>query len=257
MRFKKIAVLAAFSLFIFYFILLASLFTIVEPAKLSAILKSERFYYSIKISFITAFVTTALSVAIAVPAAYALSRSDFRFKPAVDLFLELPLIISPIALGALLLLFFNTGAGLFIQNNLCGFVYEIPGIIIAQFVTSAGVATRLIKAAIDEIPPRYEFVARTLGAGEFKSFYTITLPLAKNSIIAAAVLTFAKCVGEFGATVTLAGAMPMKTETLPIAIYLRLSNADIEGAAVFILTLLALGFTVTLITRMFLKVRHG
>jgi len=257
MSFKNLAVMAAFSLFIFYFILLASLFTMVDASKFLSILKSERFYFSIKISFITAFITTVISVIVAVPAAYALSRTNFRFKPAVDLFLELPLIISPIALGALLLLFFNTGAGKLIQNNFISFVYEVPGIIIAQFVTSAGIATRLIKAAIDEISPRYEFVARTLGASDFKAFSTITLPLAKNGIIAAAVLTFAKSIGEFGATVTLAGAMPMKTETLPIAIYLRLSNADIEGAAVFILTLLALGFTVTLLTRAFAKVRHG
>lgn len=257
MSLKQLAVAAAFSLFIFYFALLASLFAMLDASKALAIFTSDRFFFSIKISFITAFITTVLAVAIAVPAAYALSRAEFRFKRTVDLFLELPLIVSPIALGALLLLFFNTRAGSFVQSNLVSFVYEVPGIILAQFVTSAGVATRLIKAALDEITPRYEFVARTLGAGDMKAFATITLPLAKNGIIAAAVLTFAKSIGEFGATVTLAGAMPMKTETLPIAIYLRLSNADVEGAAVFILALLTLGLAVTLIARSFSKVSHG
>ncbi|MFN3739883.1 MAG: ABC transporter permease subunit, partial [Thermodesulfovibrionales bacterium] len=139
------------------------------------------------------------------------------------------------------------------QNNYAQFVFTAYGIILAQFITTAGIATRLIKAAMDEIPHRYEDVARSLGVSPFKAFLTVTLPLCKNGIIAASVLTWAKAIGEFGATITIAGSMAMKTETLPIAIFMRLAGADIEGTVVLILILLAIGLStlygVRLLTR--------
>jgi len=257
MDFKKIAIASAYSLFLFYFILIVSLFTVFDVSRFLELIKSERFLFSIKISMLTAFITTFISFSFALPAAYALSRCEFAGKRAVDLILELPLIVSPVALGALLLLFFNTSPGIFIQDNYISFVYEVAGIILAQFITSVGIATRLIKAGFDEISPRYEAVARTLGASGLQAFFTVSFPLAKKSIIAALILTFAKSIGEFGATVTLAGAMPMKTETLPIAIYLRLSNADIEGAAFYIFALLIMGFIVTYITRLLARTSNA
>jgi len=227
-----------------------------DRATFFAAISSERVWYSIKLSFFTAAAAAFLSVVVAIPAAYALSRYEFRGKAFVDALLELPLIISPVALGAALLIFFNTRAGELIQNNFMSFVFEIRGIILAQFVTSAGVATRMIKSSLDEISPRYEMVARSLGATPFRSFMTVTLPLARKGILASAVITFAKCVGEFGATVTLAGSMPMKTETLPISIYLRLSGADIEGTVVFILILLFLGLVINMLSRSLGSVKY-
>jgi molybdate transport system permease protein len=102
-------------------------------------------------------------------------------------------------------------------------------------------ATRLMKASLDEISPRYEAVARSLGSSPWQAFYRITLPLSFKGLLASVILSWAKAVGEFGATVTLAGAMPGKTETMPIAIFTALASANIDKAVVLILILVAFG----------------
>jgi molybdate transport system permease protein len=102
---------------------------------------------------------------------------------------------------------------------------------------------------MDEIPVRYEAVARTLGASPGKAFLTITLPLSRRGIYAASILSWAKALGEFGATITIAGSMAMKTETLPIAIFMRLSSAEIEGTVVLILILVSIGLSILYVVR--------
>jgi molybdate transport system permease protein len=106
---------------------------------------------------------------------------------------------------------------------------------------------------MDEIPVRYEAVARTLGASPSKAFLTITLPLSRRGIIAASILSWAKALGEFGATITIAGSMAMKTETLPIAIFMRLASAEIEGTVVLILILVFIGLSILYVVRVFSK----
>jgi molybdate transport system permease protein len=182
-------------------------------------------------------------VAIGLPAAYALSRKNFFGKKVVDTILELPMIMSPIALGAALLIFFNTRAGEAIQSQGILFVFEFPGIVLAQFATIAGLATRLMKTALDEITPRYEAVARSLGSSAWQAFWRITFPLAFRGLVSAMILCWAKAVGEFGATVTLAGTMAFKTETMPIAIFMALASADIPKTIILILVLAGIGLT--------------
>jgi molybdate transport system permease protein len=125
----------------------------------------------------------------------------------------------------------------------------VPGIIIAQFVVVSALAIRLLKSTFDSIDPRYEQVGRTLGCGKPGAFMKVTLPLAKNGLIAACILTWARAVGEFGATVTLAGATPMKTETLPIAIFLSLASADVEKAIAIIFVLIIIAVIALLFMR--------
>lgn len=160
------------------------------------------------------------------------------------------MIVSPVALGALILIFFNTPAGGFVQNSI-QVVFTVYGILLAQFITTVGIATRLIKAAMDEIPARYEDAAKTLGASPFKAFLTVTLPLSRRGIVASSILTWAKALGEFGATITVAGSMAMKTETLPVAIFMRLASADIEGTAVLVLILIGIGLGLLYGVRLF------
>lgn len=243
MTFKRLSIFFAVSVFVLYAGLVLSLFYFYKGSLFVETLLSERTLFSIKISLIAATIATLLSLFLAIPSAYALSRFDFRGKHVIDTILELPMIVSPAALGAMLLIFFNNPLGAWIQDNYAQFVFTAYGIILAQFITTAGIAARLIKAAMDEIPARYEDVARSLGASPFKAFLTVTLPLSKKGIIAASVLTWAKAIGEFGATITIAGSMAMRTETLPIAIFMRLATADIEGTVVLILILIAIGLT--------------
>lgn len=230
-----------------YVILIASLFWFYDKEKFVEILSSDRTLYSLKLSLICATVVALISTILAIPAAYALSRYNFPLKNVMDTLLELPMIVSPAALGAMILIFFNTRYGSYIQEHSVQVVFSIAGILIAQLVTILGISIRLIKAVMDEIPLRYEHIARTLGATQWKAFRTVTLPLAKKGILAAYLLAWAKAIGEFGATITVAGSMPLKTETLPTAIYLRLASADIEGSVVLILIIVAIGiFTLTI-----------
>ncbi len=241
MSFRKISIVFACCIFCLYVGLILSLFYFFKGSLFVATLFSERTLFSIRLSLLVASMSTLCAVCFAIPASYALSRSDFRGKGLIDTILEFPMIVSPAALGAMLLIFFNNPAGRWMQDQGMQFVFAVPGIILAQFVTTVGVATRLIKAAMDEIPQRYEKVARTLGASSFQAFLSTTLPLSKRGILAAAILTWAKALGEFGATITIGGSMAFKTETIPIAIFMRLSSADIEGTVILIIILITMG----------------
>lgn len=256
MSFKNLVIGCAISIFALYALLLLSLLGFFEARGFAETLFSGRVLFSIRLSLMAATFATILSVAIGLPAAYALSRYDFRGKQLIDTVLEMPMMVSPVSLGAVILIFFNTQTGEFIQNHIITFVFEVSGIILAQFVTTAGLATRLIKTSLDEIPLRYEAVARSLGATPFHAFLTVTMPLARRGILAAAILSWAKAMGEFGATIMVAGSMAMKTETIPVAIFMRLAGADIGGAVVLIMILLAIGMGVLSLVRFLGLPRH-
>ncbi|MCK9228978.1 MAG: ABC transporter permease [Syntrophorhabdaceae bacterium] len=241
MTFKRLAIAFSIAVFLLYAGLILSIFYFCKGNLFLATLLSARTLFSIKLSLFTATVVTVMSVFFAIPSAYALSRYKFFGRQIIDTTLELPMIVSPVALGALILIFFNTPVGGLFQEGGVRIVFTVYGILLAQFVTTVGIATRLIKAAMDEIPQQYEQVAKTLGASPLKAFFTVVLPLSKRGIIASGVLTWAKALGEFGATITVAGSMALKTETLPIAIFMRLANADIEGTAVLVLIIIGLG----------------
>ncbi len=241
MSFRYTMIGAAVCIFIFYLGLILSLFYFVGGKGFWEALSHPYTLFSIRLSLTAATLATFLAVLIGLPSAYALSRFKFPGKGILDTFLEIPMILSPIALGAAFLVFFNTPLGELIQTKGIFFVFEVPGIVLAQFATIAGLTTRLMKASLDEISPRYEAVARSLGSSPWQTFYRVTLPLSFRGLLASVILSWAKAFGEFGATVTLAGAMPGKTETMPIAIFTALASANIDKAIVLILLLVAFG----------------
>lgn len=253
MKLKLLCQATAAVTFLIYFTLTASLAWFFSGDRFWEVLWSERMLFSVRLSLLSATVAMLLAMLLAVPTAYALSRHDFWGKTLIDTVLELPMIVSPAAIGAMLLIFFTTPFGEWIQANVQQFVFTVYGLVLAQFITVVGVAARLVKAAMDEIPPRYEAVARTLGASSFTAFRTTTLPLCRRGIFAAAILTWSKAIGEFGATITVAGTMAMRTETLPVAVYMRLAISDIEGAVVSIGILLVIGFTVLFTARLLIR----
>ncbi len=102
----------------------------------------------------------------------------------------------------------------------------------------------------DDIPVRYESAARSLGASSFYAFYSVTLPLARKGLLSTTLLIWAKAMGEFGASITLAGTMSFKTETLPTAIFMQLASADIEGAMSLIFIMLVVGLSALFLGRL-------
>jgi len=241
-RVFRVATISALVLLAVFFIgIVVSMLAYTEWDTFISALFSSEILFAIRLSVITATVAALISILIAVPVAYAISRSSFPGKDIVDSLLDLPIVISPVALGAALLIFFNTPLGSSIDDNVIKFVFAVPGIVLAQVTVVSALAIRLLKSTFDSIDPRYEQVARTLGCSKPEAFFRVTLPLARDGLIASGILTWARAVGEFGATVTLAGATAMKTETLPTAIFLSLATADVEKAiaVIFVLVIIA------------------
>jgi molybdate transport system permease protein len=241
---------------LFFVVIIVSLLTYTSWSAIVAAVVSSETLYAIRLSLITATLTTILAVAIAIPVAYAISKNNFFGKSLVDSLLDLPIVISPVALGAALLVFFNTPVGAAINNNVIRFVFSVPGIVLAQFTVVSALAVRLLKSTFDSIDLRYEQVGRTLGCSKPEAFFRVVLPLAKDGLIASSILTWARATGEFGATVTLAGATAMKTETLPIAISLSLSSANVGSAVALVIILVVISLTALLIIRKISGNRH-
>lgn len=250
---KHSSIVAALAVLTLYAGLIISLAWFFDGATFGKALTSERTMFSVQLSLVAATVSTLLALALAIPAAYALSRFSFYGREAVETVLEFPIIVSPAALGAIILIFFNNPLGEWVQANVVNFVFAFSGIVLAQFVSILGVAVRMLKTAFDAVPLELEVAARTLGAGHLDAFLTVTLPLTRNGLIAAFILIWAKALGEFGATLMVAGSMAMRTETLPIAIFMRLSSADIEGTVALILVLVTIGLVALTIARQLLK----
>ncbi|MCL4787663.1 MAG: ABC transporter permease [Verrucomicrobia bacterium] len=249
MNLRRSTIAAALAVLLLYGGLILSLAWFLDGAAVRAAVQSERTLFAVRLSLVAATLAATLALLLAVPAAYALSRYRFRGRELVDTVLEFPIIVSPAALGAMLLIFFNNPLGEWIQDNVLRFVFSFAGIVLAQFVTVLGVAARLLKTSFDEVPAELETVARTLGATPRHAFFTVTLPLARRGLIAAFILASAKALGEFGATIMVAGTMAMRTETLPVAIFLRLASADIEGTVALILVLVSIGLAALYATR--------
>jgi molybdate transport system permease protein len=205
--------------------------------------------FAARLSLLTATAASVIALLVSVPVAYLLSRKTFPLKDLFDTLLDLPIVLSPIALGALLLVFFNTPAGRVLDRTLGPFVFEVRGIILAQFVVVVGLSIRLLKNTFENIDEDYENLARTLGCDSMAAFLRVTLPMASRGMAAAFLLVWGRAVGEFGATVTLAGATTMKTETMPVAIYINFESADISSAMVFIALLVMSSLAVLFLLR--------
>ena len=251
--FRVAAIGALVLLAVFFLGIVVSMLTYTDWDTFVTALLSDEILFAVRLSVTTATIAAAISLLIAVPVAYSISRTRF---PGNDSLLDLPIVISPVALGAALLVFFNTPLGAAINNNVIRFVFSVPGIVLAQITVISALAVRLLKSTFDGIDPRYEQVARTLGCSQPEAFFRVTLPLARDGLIASAILTWARAIGEFGATVMLAGATAMKTETLPTAIFLSLASADIEKAIAVIFVLVILAVAALLVIRKLIGRRY-
>lgn len=194
------------------------------------------------LSFTCATAAAGLALVVAVPASYVLARWRFRGALFLDAILDVPVILSPIALGLSLLLVFRSAPGQWIENHVMRFVFEVPGILLAQFILALALEIRVLKSAFEEVDPRLEQVARFLGCTPGRAFRRVTLPLVRPGLLAAFVLGWSRAIGDFGATVTIAGSVRGKTETMPVAIYLNLASVRLEKAVALalVLTLVAL-----------------
>jgi len=223
---------------LFYLAVLLLTFWNYPPASVFGLMISPEVAHAIVLSLTTATVSCIIAMTLGVPTAYFLARRQFPGKALVDALLDIPVFISPIAIGALLLVAFSSSQGRWLQSHALEIVFEVPGIIIAQAAIVTALAVRLMKAVFETIPLRYEKVARSLGCTQWSAFCKVVMPLSKSGLIATAIIVWARAVGEFGATVTLAGATERKTATIPTSIYLGFASADVERALTLVVILI-------------------
>jgi len=153
---------------------------------------------------------------------WALARGDWPGKSVVETLVTLPLVMPPVATGLILLkIFGRRGAiGGFLHNEFnLDVIFTWRAVLLALSVMSLPLLVRSARTAFEEVNPRLEQIARTLGAGNWRVFFTITVPLASRGIIAGMILAFARALGEFGATIMVAGNIPGKTTTLSLSIF--------------------------------------
>lgn len=189
-------------------------------------LQSEETWFSMKISLVTATISTLLCVLFAIPASYAFTRTDMPFKRVSETVMELMMCLPYLVLGLCLLILFSTEAGKWLKDAGFQVVFDVKGIVIAQFFVNLPFAMRMVRTAFMQVDARLEVIAGMLGASKWKQLTTIILPLSKNAIISMIVLTWSRAIGEFGATLMLVGITRMKTETLPGNIYLSISTGN-------------------------------
>jgi molybdate transport system permease protein len=171
-------------------------------------------------------------------AARAVTRRHFALRDVVDGLLILPLVLPPVVTGFLLLLLLGRygPVGRFLENAFgVRLLFTVHAAVIAAVVVAFPLMYQSAKAAFQAVDARLEDAARTLGAGEARVFLTVTLPLAWPGLVAGTVLSFARALGEFGATVMVAGNIPGETTTVPLAIFFLADAGDLRAAGVYAL----------------------
>jgi molybdate transport system permease protein len=231
--------------------MLLAMASFTSPNYLLAALASEEIRYAIKLSLLSCSLTTLLALWVAVPLGYLLSRYEFRGKAALEALLDVPIVLPPLVIGLGLLILFQTPAGRFIENHILGFTFAIPSVILAQFTVATAFAVRTMRVTFDQINPRQEQVALTLGCSRGQAFWLVVLPESRRGLVTAATLAWARALGEFGPILVFSGATRMRTEVLPTTVFLELSIGNIEAAVAVSLLMVAAAVVVLVIVRVY------
>jgi molybdate transport system permease protein len=182
---------------------------------------------AVRLSIQVALTATLASLPFGILLGYVLARRQFRGKSLVETALSLPLVLPPVVTGYLLLVAFGRRGpiGQYLEQWFgVSVVFTWKGAALASAVMAFPLMVRAIRLAFTDVDQRLEQVARTLGAGRVETFLRISLPLARRGVIAGGVLAFARSIGEFGATIMIAGNIPDETQTIPVYIYTLINS---------------------------------
>ncbi len=218
-------------------------------------LASPEIRYSIKLSLISCSITTILSLWVSVPIGYVMSRFRFIGKSFIDSVLDIPIVLPPLVIGLSLLILFSSGPGMWFEGLFHGvtgtrITYAIPGVILAQFMVACAFAVRTMRATFDEISPRREQVAQTLGCSRGQAFWMVALPEARRGLVVAATLAWARSLGEFGPILVFAGATRLKTEVMSTSVFLLMSVGDVEAAVAVSMIMIVAAVGVLVLVRL-------
>ncbi|MEZ6061444.1 MAG: ABC transporter permease [Planctomycetaceae bacterium] len=211
-------------------------------------LADRRIRYSIWLSLISCSLSAVLSLVVAVPMGYLLSRHNFFGKRLLDAVLDIPIVLPPLVVGLSLLILFQFAPLAFVAGRV---VHQIPAVVLAQFSVACAFAVRTMKSTFDHITPRCEHVAISLGCTRAQAFGMVVLPDASRGMLTALTLAWARSLGEFGPLLVFAGMTRMKTEVLSMTVYLELSVGNIEAAVAVSLIMVVAAVTVLIVARRF------
>jgi molybdate transport system permease protein len=181
-------------------------------------------WQAVRLTLLVATVAVIVSLPLAVTVAWFLAKRNFPGKFLVETIVNLPLVLPPVVTGYLLLVIFGRQGmiGMFLERAGIRFIFDWKGAALASAVVAFPLFVRPIRLSFTAIDDRLVQAARTLGAGPFDAFWSILLPLARPGILSGGLLAFARSMGEFGATIMIAGSIPGETRTMSLMIYAEL-----------------------------------
>ncbi len=234
---------AAAGLLVLLVLPLAALVLRVPPGALVQRLREPLVLDALRLSLITSAGATALVVALGLPLAYLLATRRFPGKRVVELLVDLPLVLPPTVAGVALLAAFGRAglAGGVLRGVGLTLPFTTLGVVVAQAFVSAPFFVGAARTGLADVDRRYLDLASTLRSPPARTFARVMLPLALPSLLGGAAMSWARALGEFGATITFAGNLPGVTQTMPLAVYLALQT-DLEAAVA--LSVLLLGVSV-------------
>lgn len=211
--------------------------------------------YAFKLTLATCTAAAILSIWVGTPLGYLLSRYRFPGRTVVDTLVDIPIVLPPLVLGLSLLILFHLKFGewqleAWLRDELgFGVTYRWPAVILAQFSVACAFAIRTMRVTFDQIDPRTEDIARTLGCTRAQAFLNVTLPQAWRGMIAATTIAWARALGEFGPILVFAGTTRMKTEVLSTTVFLELSIGRLDAAVAVSLLMVVMAVVVLVFLR--------
>lgn len=201
------------------------------------------------ISIRTSLLATFITFFVGIGSAYLVANYQGKWKGLIDSLFTLPLVLPPTVLGFFLLLLFgkNGPMGKVLSLMDKSIIFTWSATVIAATVVAFPMMYRSARSAFEQIDINLISAAKTLGLSNWKIFYKIAIPLAWPGIIGGLVLSFARALGEFGATLMIAGNIPGKTQTMPLAIFFEVQAMDYKGAMLWVMTIVAISVVMILI----------
>lgn len=229
---------------------LAALLFRIPPDLLLASLQDPLVLDALRLSFLTAGMSTLIVIVLGTPVAYINARCRYPGKKVIETITDLPVVLPPAVAGlALLMAFGRRGlVGQYLDMMGIDIAFTTIAVIMAQVFVASPFYVRQARTSFAGVNRAYEHAARTLGASPLTTFFSITVPLAMSGILSGAVMTFARALGEFGATIMFAGNLQGRTQTMPLAIY-GAFQGDMDASLALAVILVLVSFTVLIVIK--------
>lgn len=253
-----IIALIVITYFLFITVPILAVFLKIEPSQVSAQIRNAGIIEAIKLSLITSAIATVIAFVLAVPSAYFIVTRNFPGKTIIDTLMDLPIVLPPAVAGVALLYTFAPKGLLGPIFNKFGYI--IPGSLIAVIIAETFVASpflfRSAKVGFENMDRDIVNSAKMLSGSRLRVFFTVTFPLSIRAIISGAMMTWARAMGEFGATLMFAGNIAGITQTMPLAIYNFLYYDPLAGITLSVI-LIIISFSILIIVKLLEQKRFG